>query len=140
MPGINWSRALLGDLVAAVVWGILYAPVHPFVEVHDTLGRPVLPLTPFRGATPLVRVVVVIMGFVQGIATVFLYAAIRPRFGAGPSTAVIAGTTIWFLTSWVHLVWALFTAVPVTVALVPLVVNLPLVVLSGLVGARLYKE
>jgi hypothetical protein len=39
-----------------------------------------------------------------------------------------------------HLVWALFTAVPVTVVLVPLVVNLPLVVLAGLAGARLYKE
>jgi hypothetical protein len=140
MPGINWSRALLGGLLAAAVWGILYAPVHPFVEVHDSLGRPVLPLTPFRGATLLLRVVVVTTGFVQGIATVCLYAAIRPRFGAGPTTAAIAGITVWFLTSWVHLVWALFTAVPVTVALVPLVVNLPLVVLSGLVGARLYKE
>ena len=140
MPRINWSRALLGGLLAAAVWGILYAPVHPLVEVHDSLGRPVLPLTPFRGATLLVRVVVVVTGFVQGITTVCLYAAIRPRFGAGPSTAAIAGMSVWFLTSWMHLVWALFTAVPVAVALVPLVVNLPLVVLSGLAGARLYKE
>ena len=140
MPKINWSRALLGGLLAAAVWGILYAPVHPLVEVHDSLGRPVLPLTPFRGATLLVRVVVVMTGFVQGITTVCLYAAIRPRFGAGPSTAAIAGISVWFLTSWMHLVWAVFTAVPVTVALVPLVVNLPLVVLSGLAGARLYKE
>ena len=140
MPRINWSRALLGGLLAAAVWGILYAPVHPLVEVHDSLGRPVLPLTPFRGATLLVRVVVVVTGFVQGITTVCLYAAIRPRFGAGPSTAAIAGISVWFLTSWMHLVWALFTAVPVAVALVPLVVNLPLVVLSGLAGARLYKE
>jgi hypothetical protein len=140
MPRINWSRALLGGLVAAAVWGILYAPVHPLVEVHNSLGRPVLPLTPFRDATLLLRAVIVITGFVQGIATVCLYAAIRPRFGAGPSTAAIAGTSVWFLTSWIHLVWALFSAVPITVALVPLVVNLPLVVLAGLAGARLYKE
>jgi hypothetical protein len=140
MPRINWSRALLGGLLAAAVWGILYAPVHPLVEVHNSLGRPVLPLTPFRGATLLLRVVVVLTGFVQGITTVCLYAAIRPRFGAGLNTAAIAGTSVWFLTSWMHLVWALFTAVPVTVALVPLVVNLPLVVLSGVAGARLYKE
>lgn len=130
----------MGGLVAAAVWGILYAPVHPFVEVHNSLGRPVLPLTPFRGATLLLRAVIVIAGFVQGIATVCLYAAIRPRFGPGPSTAAIAGTSVWFLTSWIHLVWALFSAAPVTVALVPLVVNLPLVVLAGLAGARLYKE
>ena len=140
MPRINWRRALLGGLLAAVVWGVLYAPVHPLVEVHNSLGRPVLPLTPFRGATLLLRVVVVITGFVQGITTVCLYAAIRPRFGAGPRTAAIAGISVWFLTSWIHLLWALFTAVPPAVALVPLVVNLPLVVISGLAGARLYKE
>jgi hypothetical protein len=140
MPRINLSRALLGGLLAGAVWGILYAPVHPLVEVHDSPGRPVLPLTPFRGAPLLLSVVVVITGFVQGITTVFLYAAIRPRFCAGPTTAAVAGIGVWFLTSWTHLVWALFTAVPATVALVPLVVNLPLVVLAGLAGARLYNE
>ena len=114
--------------------------MHPFVEVHNSVGRPVLPLTPFRDATLLLRAVIVITGFVEGIATVCLYAAIRPRFGPGPSTAAIAGTSVWFLTSWIHLLWALFSAVPITDALVPLVVNLPLVVLAGLAGARIYKE
>ena len=140
MPRINWSRALLGGLLAGAVWGILYAPVHPLVEVHSSLGRPVLPLTPFRGASLLLRVMVVMTGFVQGITTVCLYAAIRPRFGAGPRTAAIAGSSVWFLTGWMHLVWALFSAVPVAVALVPIAVNLPLVVLAGLAGAKLYKE
>ena len=140
MPRINWSRALLGGLLATAVWGILYAPVHPLVEVHGSRGRPVLPLTPFRGATLLQGLAIVITGFVQGITTVCLYAAIRPRFGAGPTTAAIAGISVWFLISWMHLVWALFTNAPVTVVLVPLVVNLPLVMLAGLAGARLYKE
>src|SRR5438552_15041588 len=108
--------------------------MNPLVEVHTTLGRPVLPITPFRGAALLLRVLVVLTGFVQGIATVCLYAAIRPRFGAGPSTAAIAALSVWFLTSWMHLVWAVFTAVPIADALVPLVVNLPLVVLAGLAG------
>jgi len=140
MSRLNWSRALLGGVLAGVLWGILYAPVHPLVEVHTTLGRPVLPITPFRGAAPLLRVLVVFTGFVQGIATVCLYAAIRPRFGAGPSTAAIAALSVWFLTSWMHLVWAVFTAVPIAEALVPLGVNLPLVVLAGLAGAWLYRE
>jgi hypothetical protein len=140
MSRINWSRALLGGFLAAAVWGILYAPVHPLVEVHTSLGRPMLPITPFRGATLLQRVLVGITGFVQGIATVSLYAGIRPRFGAGPRTAAIAGMSIWFLSSWMHLVWAVFTSVPIADVLVPLVVNLPLVVLAGLAGAWLYKE
>jgi len=116
MSRLNWRRALLGGVLAAVLWGVLYAPVHPLVEVHTTIGRPVLPITPFRGAGLLLR------------------------FGAGPSTAAIAALSVWFLTSWMHLVWAVFTAVPIADALVPLVVNLPLVVLAGLAGAWLYRE
>jgi len=39
-------------------------------------GSTVLPITPFRGATLLMRVLVVINGFVQGITILWLYAAI----------------------------------------------------------------
>lgn len=99
MPRMNWSRALLGGVVAGAVWGFLYAPVHPLVEAHDSLGRPVLPITPFRGATPVMRVLLVINGFLQGIATVWIYAAIRPRFGPGPKTAAIAAFVVWALAS-----------------------------------------
>ena len=35
--------------------------------------------------------VFVVLTFVLGLVTVWLYAAIRPRFGAGPKTAIIAG-------------------------------------------------
>ena len=140
MPRINWSRAVLGGIVAGVVWGILYAPVHPLVELHDSLGRPVLPITPFRGATPVMRVLVVINGFVQGITTVWLYAAIRPRFGPGPKTAAIAGFAVWFLVSWVHMTWVAFTGARLTAVLSPVAANLPLLLLAGMAGARLYRE
>ena len=38
----------------------------------------------------------VIITFLVGIITVWLYAAIRPRFGPGPGTAVIAALVVWF--------------------------------------------
>jgi hypothetical protein len=140
MPRINWSRVVLGGIVAGVVWGTLYAPVHPLVEVHDSIGRPVLPITPFTGATLVMRVLVVVNGFVQGITTVCLYAAIRPRFGPGPKTAVIAGCAVWFLVSWVHITWAAFTGVRPIAVLSPIAANLPLVLVAGMAGAWLYKE
>ena len=40
--------------------------------------------------------------FLLGIATVWLYAAIRPRFGAGPKTAISAGLVVWAL-SYLHI-------------------------------------
>jgi hypothetical protein len=85
------------------------------------------------------RVLVVINGFVQGITTLWLYAAIRPRFGPGPKTAAIAGFAVWFLVSWVHMTWAAFTA-RLTAVLSPVAANLPLVLLAGMAGAWLYKE
>ena len=36
-----------------------------------------------------------IVTFLLGIATVWLYAAIRPRLGAGPKTAMVAGLAVW---------------------------------------------
>lgn len=39
-----------------------------------------------------------IVTLLVGIATVWLYAAIRPRFGAGPKTAMAAGLIVWALT------------------------------------------
>jgi len=140
MPRINWSRALVGGIVAGLIWGTLYAPVHPLVEVHDSLGRPVLPITPFRGATPVMLVLVVFNGFVQGMTTVWLYAAIRPRFGPGPKTAAIAGFAVWFLVSWVHITWASFTGVRLAAVVSPIATSLPLVLLAGMAGAWLYNE
>lgn len=42
--------------------------------------------------------VFLVMTMLLGIATVWLYAAIRPRFGAGPKTAMCAGLVVWALT------------------------------------------
>src|SRR5438309_5792974 len=140
MSRLNWRRALLGGVLAAVLWGVLYAPVHPLVEVHTTLGRPVLPITPFRGAALLLRVLVVLTGFVQGIATVCLFALILQCLGVGFRTAAIAALSVWFLTSWMHLVWAVFTAVPIADALVPLRSEERRVGKEGLAGGWLYRE
>jgi hypothetical protein len=140
MPRINVGRVVLGGVVAAALWGLLYAPVHPLVEVHNNLGRPVLPITPFRGATPLMRVLIVINGFVQGITTVWLYAGIRPRFGPGPKTAAMAVFAVWVLVGWLNITWAVFTGAPLAAVLLPVTINLPLVLLAGMAGAWLYKE
>jgi hypothetical protein len=41
--------------------------------------------------------VFVVMAFLMGIAMVWLYAAIRPRFGPGPVTAIYAGLAFWVI-------------------------------------------
>lgn len=47
----------------------------------------------------------IVYDFLMGIATVWLYAAIRPRLGPGPRTAFCAGFFTWFVS---HLAFASF--------------------------------
>jgi len=82
-----------------------------------------------------------IWGFLLGIAAVWLYAAIRTRYGPGPKTAIRAGLVIWviavFLPNLGNYSVDLF---PVRLLVISSVVSLVEFVIATLVGARLYKE
>ena len=80
-------------------------------------------------------------GFLLGIAAVWLYAAIRPRYGSGPNTAIRAGLVAWaiavFLPNLGNYPLGLF---PTRLLLISTVVALVEIVVATLVGAWLYKE
>lgn len=82
-----------------------------------------------------------IWGFLLGIATVWLYAAIRPRYGAGPKTAIRAGVVTWavavFLANLGNYPLGLF---PTRLLVISSVVGLVEIVVATLVGAWLYRE
>ena len=83
----------------------------------------------------------VIMCFVLGVLMVWTYAAVRPRLGAGPKTAVIVAVLVWFMT----LVWSGGSQVamgimPLSLTLFGLVWGLGELVIASLVGAKLYRE
>ena len=140
MTKLNWRRVILSGIVAGFVWGLLYAIIHPVVEAHDSSGKPTLPLTPFQGAEGTIRAIVWINPLVLGFFTMWLYAGIRPRFGAGPRTAVLAGLAVWFLNSWVQVSWAVFTHVPAVDLIGPLGSTFPITLAATLAGARLYTD
>ena len=83
----------------------------------------------------------VIWGFITGIAMVWLYAAIRPRFGAGVRTAVYAGLFVW-VTLWVlgfgsTMIQGVY---PNDLIITSIVWGLFEVPLAAVAGAYLYKE
>ena len=140
MGKINLGRVILGGLLAGVVInlveGILNGVVFAkqWAEVMTGLGK---------AAAPSVKQIIAlnVWGFALGILTVWLYAAIRPRFGSGPRTAICAGATVWFLAQ------AMGTAIPVflhiyTVGLALSAVSVELVemLIASVAGAYLYKE
>lgn len=97
MGRINIGRWFLGGIVAGIgvnflgylVDGVILAPRW----AHDMtrLGRPEFT------ASQLVWFNVI--GMAMGLLAVWVYAAIRPRFGAGVRTAIVAGIAVWVATS-----------------------------------------
>ena len=102
MGKINWSRVVLGGLLAGVVLNVvdwlLYGVwlKQDFASAMQALGKP--------GSMDNLIPWFVFLDFVYGIGLVWVYAAIRPRFNPGVSTAVIASAVVptviaqkWFL-------------------------------------------
>ncbi|MGB8030606.1 MAG: hypothetical protein WCF30_13210 [Terracidiphilus sp.] len=95
MGKINMGRVLIAGLVAGIVGDILgYLVDGVFLAPQWTAGNKALGL----GATTTSQLIWFnLLGLVFGIASIWLYAAIRPRFGAGIKTAVVAGVAAWVI-------------------------------------------
>ncbi len=139
MVRMNTSRVLLGGVVAGIIMffgdGILHGALlgERWAGVMAGLGR-----TPPHGeGMPYFAV----YDLLKGLASVWIYAAIRPRFGAGARTALLAGLVTWFLSIPVPLLglipmnffgrrlpalWSIYGLIPMLIA--------------ALVGAWLYRE
>jgi len=139
MGKINLGRVVLGGLAAGIVInafefvlnGVLLADQWP--ELMKSINRPALGMNEV--------VYFNIFGFVQGLVAVWTYAAIRPRFGAGPMTAIIAALLTW-ITSYV-----LVDGMPTIMGIFPMSMTLMLVgvglieiLAATLAGAWLYRE
>jgi len=95
MNKINAGRVILGGLLAGLVLNI-----GEFLLNNTILGKQWeaamqalnLPLMSGRAV-----VWFIVISFLMGIPMVWLYAAVRPRLGAGPKTALVTGLVVWFL-------------------------------------------
>ncbi|MBI4410033.1 MAG: hypothetical protein HY561_10020 [Gemmatimonadetes bacterium] len=139
MGKINGTKVLVGGLLAGVVFNIgetiLNAVVirEQFGAILERYGLPEM-----EGA---IIGLFVLMMFLLGILSVWLYAAMRPRFGAGPRTAVYTGLTVWFLSYFFPMVgltamgfwdWSLFGITEIW--------GFAEILLGTLAGAWAYKE
>ena len=136
---INFGRVLLGGLVAGLLMNIgeyvlndkvLGAQMKTYFSQHNF---------PQPGGKAIG--VAVVMVFVLGIVMILGYAAIRPRFGPGPKTAIIAGLFAWFgVYFFNNVLGAAFGFVPTDI--LPLLLGWGLVeyLVGALVGAWLYQE
>jgi hypothetical protein len=95
MAQINVGGVVKGGLVAGLIMNvsefILNVPVLGAQMEEDFKAHNITP--PGNNEMALFTIVT----FVLGLLAVYLYAAVRPRFGAGPATAAKAGILVWLL-------------------------------------------
>src|SRR5713101_9285845 len=139
MGRINFDRLILGGIVAGIVGDILgYLVDGVMLAPQWAAGMRALGRAEFSVSQ---NVAFNIIGLVYGILIVWLYAEIRPRYGAGPKTAVCAGLAVWGLG------YLLASVTPIALHLFPrrlmaigLAVGIVEVLAGTLAGAWLYRE
>lgn len=95
MPKLNWSRLLIGTLIAAVIMflsdGFLHERVFgaDWAAVYSNLGI----VEPRHDSSGIVYFIVFELG--RAFTAMFLYALMRSFFSAGPKTAVLAAVVAW---------------------------------------------
>ncbi len=132
----NWSRVLGCGLVAGFVW-ILLGSV-----VTALLGRDfaALPNNHLGKPTPGFILLNVVLDLMEGISIVWLYALLRPLYGLGVRTAVIAAFAWWFIVSLGDATWCSFGLFPPRTVIPLMIGTLPALVLATLAGAKFCKE
>jgi hypothetical protein len=138
MGKINWTLVNLGGLVAGVIINIFEYVLNGVVLAKD-METAISALGRQMGGGALVMFTV--WGFLVGIFAVWLYAAIRPRYGAGPKTALCAGAAVWGLGYLLSAVTPIaLNLFPARLMVIGLAVGLVEVLVGTLAGAWLYRE
>lgn len=140
MRNINWGRAFVGGLIAGAVILAIEMIFHANIKGADWWFFQAL-ASPVQEA----RSILLYVGryVLVGLTAVWLYVAVRPRFGKGPKTAILTGVAYWVI-GYLLPVWGLyylilpgfreeFLRAPALVALIE-------VVLGTLAGAWYYAE
>jgi len=139
MGNINITRVILSGLLAGLVicfgeyilgWLILggqWAEVLAAAGVEDLGGGQIVSFA--------------VVALLYGIALIWIYAAIRPRFGPGAKTAIVAGLTLWVVA---YLLVSAYVSIigvyPVGLLLAGTVWALFELPIAALAGAWFYKE
>lgn len=138
MNRINLGRVLMGGFVAGVIInigefmlnGVLLAEElnAAFAALNKSVDNSMIPYF-------------VLMGFGLGFMLVWVYAAIRPRFGAGVRTAICASLTVWGLAYLYPNVFSIVTNMfPRGMVVIMTIWGLGELLIAGVAGAWVYKE
>ena len=139
MSGINVRRVILGGFVAGLVANAFDFVITSYLmapEFSAMLAR----LNVGQSPAPSLILIFAIADFVWGFLLVFTYAAIRPRFGPGPGTAMVGGVVLWLAFAIAALVLTAIGLHTPQSYLKSSALYLVSALVSSVAGAALYRE
>jgi hypothetical protein len=136
MSKLNWFRVLGCGLLAGIVWIMLGS------VVTALLGRDFAALPNNHLAKPTLGFILfnLVLDLLEGISIVWLYTVLRPVYGPGVRTAVIAAVAWWFIVSLGDATWCSFGLFPPRTVVPLMIGTLPALVLATIAGTKFYKE
>src|SRR5687767_3033088 len=139
---INTGKVVVGGLVAGLILNVSGFVVQgmmlgPRMMAEMAAVAPSLANMQPGGGEIAMRV---LTQFIVGIMLVWMYAAMRPRFGPGPKTAVYAALVVWLCGFLFHVDWLLLGLMTTTTYALAGVAALIQVIAAAWVGAMMYKE
>ena len=136
---MNWRRVLLGGGVAgALLWLLESVVSQRYLNSMQTALRA---HGLFIEPSARLWFLSILIALLVGLTMVFVYAAVRPRFGPGPRTATIVAVVLW-LGGYVPALigFDMIDLFPRTLLYVWGLVGLLEMILANFVGAWVYRE
>lgn len=142
MNQINWKRMGFGGLTAGLILFVLTGAVNAGllnedfqVWMHD-MGSLIHP-----PAQSVAMLLWTFMSLIYGFVGVGIYVFIRPRFGAGPKTALFAGFILWILSKFTTALDLFALGVlPQRIIVCQLISSFVIMLIAISVGAWIYRE
>jgi hypothetical protein len=139
---INFARVISGGCIAGIILfigsGIVNGAIlnSEFEQWVHEMGNLIHPLP--QSTSLLLWGLMCLM---HGIVGVWIYAGIRPRYGAGPKTALLAGLLLWIVSK-LAVALDLFALgiLPKNILVGQLIESFVAILLGVFLGALFYKE
>ncbi len=139
---MNTQRVVIGGVAAGVTIFVLDFIINGLL-LGDRWRQEMEALNPALVAAterPAAIAGFAVMDILLGILLVWLYAAIRPRFGAGPKTAVLAGLYFWAFGAVMWMGFSVLGMFSWEIYLIGTLTWVVVAIAAAYVGGMLYKE
>jgi hypothetical protein len=137
---MNWKRIVAGGLAAGVLIDVFEGGLSGLFfgeQFRAEMAHLGLPLR----VGPAGALFFVAWGFILGIVSVWLYAAVRPRLGPGPRTALLVALAVWVVSGVLpHVRDAVLGILSPQLSLKFILFQLVWQIAATLLGASIYRE